>query len=141
MIKNFRHVGIVVADMNSQLRFYKDLLGLEIYYNETEIGKFFDTILGLKKSCAKIYKLGRNNKTIVELIEFAFYSTPSHKRLKKTGITHFAITVDNLDYLYDNYEGVIKFVSEPQISDDGKHKVCFCQDFEGNYIELVEILK
>ena len=59
----------------------------------------------------------------------------------KNNITHFALTVGGLDELFlELSEKKVVFVSKPKISIDGKCKVCFCRDFEGNFIELVEKL-
>lgn len=135
----FRHIGIVVKDLKKQIFFYKDLLGLEIYYSEIEKGIFLETILGFNGAEAKIYKLGKEGKTLVELLEFTEKHIVENKKINFSGITHFALTVEKIEDLYTNlvFNG-IKFLSPPKVSDDGKHKVCFCQDYDGNYIELVE---
>lgn len=135
----FRHIGIVVKNLDKQLYFYNDLLGLEIYYHETEKGKFLETILNKKNVEADIYKLGRNNNIIVELLHFSDYHKSESKKLFDTGLTHFAITVDSVDKIYKKLiENKVKFISFPELSVNGKYKVCFCRDFEGNLLELVE---
>jgi len=135
----FRHVGIVVKDLEKQLKFYKDLLGLEIYYSQIESGPFLENLIGYTKIKPLIYKLGKNNNTIVELLYFDNYESVHNKKLINNGITHFALTVENVDDLYIKLKNEdIHFISEPSISDDKKHKVCFCQDYDLNYIELVE---
>jgi len=137
----FRHVGIVVEDLEQQLRFYTGLLGLEVYYDKVEQGPFLETILGIYNVKPRIYKLGKNGKIVVELLHFGtntLVGTP--KNLVERGLTHFAITVKNIDDLYAKLFKEVQFVSAPAMSDTGKHIVCFCRDFEGNYIELVEEL-
>lgn len=138
----FRHVGIVVENIEKQLFFYKELLGLEVYYEEIEKGYFLETIIGYKDVSPKIYKLGKDNKTIVELLYFGNNLEQINKtNLIKKGITHFAITIENLENTYEILSNNnINFVSKPMLSPSGKHKVCFCQDFESNFIELVENL-
>lgn len=138
----FRHIGIVVYNMEMQLKFYNKLLKLDIIYNEIEEGEFISDILNKEKSVVSVYKLGRNNNTIVELLFYLNeFNTPIDKKISQNGITHFAITVDNLDSLYESLilEGV-EFLSIPKVNKIKSHKVCFCQDFEGNFIELVEEL-
>lgn len=135
----FRHVGIAVNDIEKQLSFYRDLLGLEVYYSQEEKGLFLESLIGFAGASAYIYKLGKDNKTIVELLKFNKNIETGKKNLNSFGITHFAITVEKLDDLYLNLSSSgVKFINKPLISEDGKHKVCFCQDFEENYIELVE---
>ena len=90
-----------------------------------------------------IYKLGSNGKTVVELLHFLDKNKnkSDYKSIDSFGITHFAITVSDIDNLYKNLllNGV-KFISDPQINEKKTHKVCFCEDFESNFIELVEEL-
>jgi catechol 2,3-dioxygenase-like lactoylglutathione lyase family enzyme len=138
----FRHVGIVVKDLEKQLQFYKDYLGLEVYYSQTERGLFLENLIGYTKVEPLIYKLGKNNNTIVELLYFKDYELVNNKKLINNGITNFALTVENLDelYIYLKNKG-INFVNTPSLSEDKKYKVCFCQDYDLNYIELVEKIK
>jgi catechol 2,3-dioxygenase-like lactoylglutathione lyase family enzyme len=138
----FRHIGIVVEDLEKQLFFYKDLLGLEIYYNELEKGEFLNKILKTENTQIKIIKLGKFNKTIVELLKFKDYFLPNEKRsIKSFGYTHFAITVDNLNKLYLSLkENNVEFLSSPLLNNSGEYLVCFCKDYEGNFIELVQVI-
>ena len=41
----FRHVGIVVNDLDKMIWFYQDLIGLEIIYDKIEEGRFLNHIL------------------------------------------------------------------------------------------------
>ena len=55
------------------------------------------------------------------------------------GCIHLAITVDDVEQTVKILQGSgVTFLSSPMLSDDGKAKVCFCRDPEGNYLELVE---
>lgn len=137
-----RHTGIVVNDLRKQLKFYCDLIGMEVYYSKVEKGVFLNKILGEKGHRPLIYKLGTGGKTIVELLYFEDAKKTKSKKLLNTGLTHFAITVQKLDDLYLHLKkSGVKFANAPEISPDGLHKVTFCQDFDGNFVELVEALK
>ena len=47
-----------------------------------------------------------------------------------------------MDKIYlDLLELGLKFNKNPQRSPDGKAKVCFCRDYDGTLIELVEELE
>ena len=61
----FRHVGIVVNDLDKMIWFYQDLIGLEIIYDKIEDGRFLNHILNSNDKSPRIIKLGRDNKTIV----------------------------------------------------------------------------
>ena len=66
----FRHVGIVVTNLDEMLAFYQNFLNLEILYNETETGEFLNHLLNSDKKSANILKLGKEGNTIVELLFF-----------------------------------------------------------------------
>ena len=56
-------------------------------------------------------------------------------------ISHFAVTVKNVDSLYKKLKkNGIKFVSEPTLSNDKKVKLTFCRAPEGTLIEMVQVL-
>ena len=138
----FRHVGIVVNDVEKQLIFYKDLLGLEVLYHQIESGEFLETILSIPKVKIDIYKLGIKGSTIVELLHYIDKDNESKdKHINFNGITHFAITITDLDNTYNSLKRFgIQFLSDPQVNLQKTHKVCFCRDFENNLIELVQEL-
>ncbi len=137
----FRHVGLVTKNIQQQLSFYKDLLELEVYYNEVEGGEYLENLLGIKNTSANIYKLGKNKQIFIELLSFNEMNESHSKKLNDFGITHFAITVENIDKLHNNMKNNnVFFVTKPIMTQNNKHKVCFCKDYEGNYIELVENL-
>tara|TARA_B100000085_G_C18140238_1_gene349058 strand:+ start:76 stop:501 length:426 start_codon:yes stop_codon:yes gene_type:complete len=138
----FRHVGLVVKDFNKQLYFYRDILGLEVYSNETERGDFLNKILDKDNYYAEIAKLGYDGQTIIELLKFNRQYNYTNNCLFSKGYTHFALEVINIKSLYKKLKKHrISFLSEPSINKDGNYKVCFCRDPEQNHIELVECLK
>lgn len=144
-MKTVRHFGIVVTDIEKSLHFYKDLLGLKIKRDMLEQGKFVDDILGLKNVKVRTIKmLADEGNTLVELLWYQSHKGKQIKNKKIFGIgpSHLALTVDNLENLYQKLklEGV-KFNCPPQISPDGKAKVAFCYDPDGVPLELVEELK
>lgn len=136
----FRHVGIVVNDIDKMLRFYQDILNLEIMYDKIESGVFLNHILNSNNLSPRIIKLGKNSDTIVELLYFGNNDLKS-KNLFDNGYTHFAITVDSCDKLYDKIVSLnLEVVNLPLISQENKVKVFFAKDPENNIIEFVELL-
>jgi catechol 2,3-dioxygenase-like lactoylglutathione lyase family enzyme len=143
-VTGYRHTGIVVKDLNLQLKFYKDLLGLEVYYSEIETGKFIDHLLDEKNLSPRIIKMGKDKVPIVELLDFSEKTRTGKDKLSlfRTGLTHIALTVEDLEPLYLKLkDNGVKFINPPALSENKKFRVCFCQDFEENYIELVEVIK
>jgi len=142
-MKAIRHTGIVVGNLEKALNFYRDLLGLSIVREMDESGEYVDMILALDNVEVKTVKLAAEDNNLVELLYFKTHydDKKMKKELYSLGCSHIAFTVDNLDELYSKLvNSGVKFNSLPQVSLDGFAKVAFCQDPEGNFIELVEVL-
>ena len=144
MIKSFRHVGIVVADLERTLEFWCDILGFHIQRRMLETGPFIDALLGMKGVEVTTVKLAGPDGNQVELLHFHSHSgqsgwqgTPS-----ATGLTHLAFTVSDLDNLCTRLASAgVKFFAGPQIAPDGGAKVvCACGP-ENLLLELVEVLE
>jgi catechol 2,3-dioxygenase-like lactoylglutathione lyase family enzyme len=136
----FRHVGIVVNNIDKMIWFYRDILCLEIMYDEVEKGYFLNHILNSKNLSPRIIKLGFDNKTIVELLLFN-KKIKKNKTLFQNGYTHFAITVKNVDELYKKFiNNNMPVINKPITSEESKVRVFFGIDPENNIIEFVELL-
>ena len=143
LIKDIRHFGIVVSNLEKSLKFYRDLLGLKITRVMDESGKYIDNMLSLDSVQVKTVKMeSANGGTLIELLEFKSPSSNViHKEFFDIGASHVAFTVNNLDECYSFLSSSgIKFNSTPQISPDKKAKVAFCFDPDNTPIELVETL-
>ena len=142
MIKDVRHIGIVVTNMEKSLKFYRDLLGLKIKSLVDEEGQFLDNMLAhenVKNKVAKLY--AKNGNALVELIDSKSYGNKKDRDFFTIGASHFALTVDDLDETYDYLiKNGVKFTAPPQQSPDGFAKVTFCEDPDGTLIELVEVI-
>ena len=76
MIKEVRHIGISVTDMNKSLKFYKDLLGFKIEREMNESGIHIDSMLSLDNVKVNTVKLSisETNNTLIELLQFISHS-------------------------------------------------------------------
>jgi len=142
MIKDIRHTGIVVADLEASLYFYRNLLGFQIAKQLDEAGDYIDNISSLNNVQVKTVKMSSPFGQMIELLKY--YSHPTEQKTRQIcdiGISHIAFTVDNLDVEYERLRDKgVKFNSSPQLSPDGYAKVTFCRAPEGTLIELVEVL-
>lgn len=142
MIENIRHIGIVTENLEKSLYFYQTLLGFKIESRQLEIGYYIANMLALDDVEVETVKLSLNGQIAIELL--FFHSHP--EKLKKIdintiGITHIALTVDNIDNLYQILlDNDIVFNNPPQITNNHYAKVAFCRTLEGGFLELVEIL-
>lgn len=144
MIVGGRHVGIPVFDMEKAKGFYIGLLGFTIRSDEIEEGPFLSTIIGFPEAKAHIIKATCTGGWMVELLHYHNPHNTSkgqESKLQDVANLHIALTVDDIDAEFRRLrEAGVAFISEPTISPNGYAKVAFCQDPDGNYIELVEVL-
>lgn len=144
MGKNYlRHVGIFVNNLEEMSEFYIKCFGFSVHTSGIEGGDYLEKFLGIEGIELKNYKLIDEHGMILELLQAqSDYGDLHSDKVAKLGCIHVAITVSNLDSMYDKVKDFgCSPLSEPLISPDHKAKVCFCRDPEGNYLELVEELK
>jgi len=144
MIKNVRHFGVVVTNMQQSLKFYRDLLGLDIQRELHESGEFLDNMLNMKNVNVHTIKMSVSDGiTLVELLEFESHpkSLQNNIKISNIGASHLAFTVYNLQETYTKLKNAgVQFNAPPQNSPDGYAKVTFCHDPDGTPIELVEVM-
>jgi len=142
-IKKVRHTGIVVSDIEKSIRFYTELLGLKIEKDMLESGAYIDNFSDLVGAEVRTVKMSLESGDMVELLHYksprSIFNTIGP--INTVGCSHIALTVDNLDEVYNTFlDRGVKFNSPPQYSPDGFAKVTFCKDPDGVLIELVEEL-
>lgn len=147
MIRNFRHVGIVVSDLEAALDFYGRVLGLQVVRRLEEGGEFLETLLGLAGASATTVKMGLPGPgpgaAPAPFLELLYFHVPPaadvRRRLNDRGPTHLALTVDDLEAIYRRLrEEGFDFISPPVMSPDGAVKLAFGSTPDGVYLELVE---
>ena len=142
MIKDIRHTGIVVANLEESLHFYRDLLGFQIAKQMEEEGDYIDNISSLRNVKVTTVKMTSPSGQMIELLKYNSHIREQRMHeICEIGISHIAFTVDDLDFEYKRLKDKgIRFNSPPQLSPDGYAKVTFCRAPEGTLIELVEVL-
>lgn len=136
VLKKFRHVGIVVENLDRALDFYTEL-GLQVVVRQIERKPYVNVLLGGIDGDIETVKLGLGDGTIVlELLRISEMKITPPRKLDQTGITHFALEVADVDEVYSRL-GEDSFLSQPQTSPDGRYRVVFGKDPEGNCIEFV----
>ena len=145
VIKNFRHVGLVVRNIKNSLGFYQNFLGLTIARQDTETGDFISHLVGIEGVMIEWIKLNIPGGGLLELIQHHSHpdprtdQKPNFSLSNQLGCSHPAFTVEDLGSLYERLvSNGYKCVSEPLPSPDGKVLVLFAYDPDGILLELVE---
>ena len=146
MVLNTRHTGFVVLDLEKFIKFYEGF-GLKLNSRMIEEGDYIDKLVGLKNVKLEWAKLSLSDGSLIELLQYHTHTELVKKNEasqlpNRLGCSHIALTVRNIDEAIDYIclsGGAIK--NPYQISPDGKVKVAYCFDMEGNILEIVENLK
>lgn len=134
------HTGISVADMDRSLRFYVDVLGLELVLDLDVVDQpGLETVVGMAGVVGRVVFLDVGD-TRIELWE---YRSPVGALIRADhipadrGVTHVAFTVDDVDAMYRRLtEAGVTVLSPPQ--DLGLHKTMYARGPDGEYVELLE---
>jgi len=139
-----RHVGIVVNDLEKTRNFWIKNLGFKLYIEAVEESPYIDELLAIKDPALTTVKLIDLKGFIIELLKFDNHRVDNAWAgdLKTTGLTHIALSVDDLDDLVDNLKKQnYQPLSDIKISPNKKVKVVFVQGPEAIMLELVQELK
>jgi catechol 2,3-dioxygenase-like lactoylglutathione lyase family enzyme len=133
----------VVNDLEKTRDFWINTLGFNLHIEAKEESPYIDELLAIKDPSLTTVKIIDSNGFIIELLKFENYQVENSWSgdLKTTGVTHIALTVDNLEQLLEslgkqNYQTL----SEIKISPNKKVKVVFVKGPEAIMLELVEDL-
>ena len=133
----------MVHDLEKTKDFWINTLGFKLHIEAKEESPYIDELLAIKDPALTTVKLIDSKGFIIELLKFENYQVENSWAgdLKTTGVTHIALTVDNLDQLLEslgkqNYQTL----SEIKISPNKKVKVVFVKGPEAIMLELVEEL-
>ena len=143
MISKLRHTGIVVRNLDRSVVFY-EALGFKTWKRELEQGQFLETVVGLKNVRVETAKLNAPCGALLELLEYHSHPVQmeiSPQSSNKLGCSHIALTVGSIDEALEcvqNQGGSL--VNPPSTAPNGKVRVAYCHDPEGNLMEFVEEL-
>lgn len=141
-----RHVGIYVCDLKRQTDFYRRVFDMyEICNNIQQRDALICELLSVDEP-VRITKLITEKGKIttsgdmVELVEYPYspYKIPDDYPIFKTGVAHLGFGIDNMAETVSRIKALGgKQKTSIHIMANG-NKCCFCQDPEGNWLELIE---
>jgi hypothetical protein len=133
----------VVNDLEKTRDFWINTLGFKLHIEAVEESPYIDELLDIKDPALTTVKLIDSKGFIIELLKFENHRVDDSWSgdLKTTGLTHVALTVNNLDDLVDNLKSQnYEPLSEIKLSPNKKVKVVFVKGPEAIMLELVQEL-
>ena len=133
----------MVNDLEKTKDFWINALGFKQHIEAKEESPYIDELLAIKNPSLTTVKIIDSNGFIIELLKFENYKVENSWSgdLKTTGLTHIALTVDNLDQLLERLQKQnYQILSDIKISPNKKVKVVFVKGPEAIMLELVQEL-
>ncbi len=133
----------MVNDLEKTRDFWIKTLGFKLHIEAKEESPYIDELLAITDPRLTTVKLIDSSGFIIELLKFENYQVENSWSgdLKTTGLTHIALTVDNLVELVDILRKLdYQTLSETKTSPNKKVKVVFVRGPEGIMLELVQEL-
>lgn len=135
----FNHVGISVTDIDRSIAFYRDLLGMKQLCDVFPFGdEKFAAIMDIPAVTGRMCMMGGGTLQL-ELFEFTT-SKPKDPEypVSDRGISHFGITVEDVDATYEKLRAADVRIHCPVISfNGGSMKAAYCRDPDGNVFEIM----
>ena len=142
--KKFDHVAVTVSDTEASLGFYVGQLGLQQVEQHQLEGDKVDEANGLSGARAQSTRLiaPDSPNVLIDLLEYWDHDAQDHITPHgSVGSCHFALVVDDLPGAVEELRGKgVEFISGPVNFEvtEGSVSVCFCEDPDGNLVELME---
>lgn len=140
MITSVNHTGFVVSDLEKSVAFYRDVIGLELERNLEREGEPISHLLGYENTHIKGAMLRSPDGNHLELIQYInpeASDRPTEERAS-LGASHLAFNVERLEETFDQLiRNGAKQLNPPTQMEPGR-MVCYLQDPDGNWIELIE---
>ena len=142
MITGMNHTGFVVRDVEASADFYMNVIGLkEVARRERDGGPISD-VVGYENTHLKAVLLGldENNGHILELVQYIrpeASNRPTEERAV-LGASHLCFDVDDINATFNAMiANGAKELNRPIEVSPGR-VVCYLQDPDGNWIELIQ---
>lgn len=134
-IANFSHVCIGVSDIETSLRFYTDVLGMDVVFDVELEGSSLEAVTGRSGEKGRMVG-GLIGGTMVELL--ALGRVPATPDGPHIGYTNISLRVEDVDAAHQQLRHIGDVRCDPPV-DIGGVRMMFVFDPDGTPIELVEL--
>lgn len=141
IVKRVNHTGISVRDMERSLQFYRDLLGMELVFDQ-DLNNVepLNRVVGMDNASGRVAWLRADDETMIELWQWdqpKGRPLPDDYKPADKGVTHFAFEVDDVDAIC---ERIVQagFHANTKPVDLGMHKTTYVRGPDGEIIEILE---
>jgi glyoxylase I family protein len=135
-VENFSHVCVGVSDMDASVRFYTDVLGMDVVFDVALDGGGLGTVTGGAAQCGRMVG-GLIGAVMVELMYLGIVPTiPDGPHL---GYTNISFRVADLDAAHKQLQQHHPYVWVMPPTDIAGVRMLFIHDPDGTPVELIEL--
>ncbi len=143
MIQELVHVGISVFNLEESVRFYTEVLGMQVDYRAQHQGERISQVVDVQNAELDICVVRRGGMRL-ELIDYgnAAKKTRQYKDQDSPGLIHLAVRVTDVDGEYRRLKSMgYEFNSPPMVTRDNGPKICYFRGPDNVVLELYEVLE
>jgi catechol 2,3-dioxygenase-like lactoylglutathione lyase family enzyme len=138
------HTGLTVRDLDRSLAFYRDVLGMEVVFEQEKRGGYLAEIVGYPNAHVRMAHLqfpgGGHRVELFEYLQPTPQGEPGEPR--DVGITHVCLAVDDIDVVFGRVVAAgASPVSAPVLVDTGANaggRGVYVRDPDGTLLELFQ---
>jgi catechol 2,3-dioxygenase-like lactoylglutathione lyase family enzyme len=149
MEDRFHHIGLVVADLERSLGFYRDVVGLELLARGAESDVRYAEMLGRSRVQFSWAELDLGSGHVLELLRFDEPSGGALRTAAETpgaglpGVAHVGLLVDDIDVVHDALvkDGVTVMSRPIELAEENRWlgvRVFYALDPDNHLVELIQ---
>ncbi|MFZ2956981.1 MAG: VOC family protein [Candidatus Ozemobacteraceae bacterium] len=139
------HIAIAVRDLNKSIEWYHNVMGfvlakepIEIDTDTSPLGEIAHGLFGKGLKKLRIAQMVGANHVGIELFQFVLPESKNNDRqeFSKTGLLHMCVVASDVELVARKIKGNGGKVRVENHAETTDKKVVFCEDLDGNVIEV-----
>jgi len=141
VVKEFLHVGISVIDLEKSVRFYTDVMQMDLDYRTKNKGEIISRIVGVENADFDVAVVRKGNLRI-ELLDYKSEEKKeraTYPAQDQPGLVHISFLVDDVHKEYERIKAMgFEFNSPPMVAREDGPKIAYFKGVDNVVIELFE---
>ena len=141
MIKEFLHIGVSVKDLEESVKFYTEVMQMDLDYRTKNKGDIISQIVGVEDADLDVAVVIKSNLRI-ELLD---YKNAEKKKntiypaQDQPGLVHISFLVDDVDKEYARIKSLgFEFNSPPMVARENGPKITYFKGPDNVVVEIFE---
>ena len=141
MIKEFLHIGISVKDLEESVKFYTEVMQMDLDYRTKNKGDIISRIVGVDNADLDVAVVIKSNLRI-ELLDYKNAEkkkSTTYQAQDQPGLVHISFLVDDVDQEYERIKSLgFEFNSPPMVARENGPKITYFKGPDNVVVEIFE---